>query len=222
MRHLLSPDEIMSRPRGSCIRFTYLPAKALLNSCFEERNIYAVRQSRKGTEQGSIRKRPAEMLDRELGCWNSQTVIRFQFVENVLETKLLKTSRTVDQHITGLSYSLEDWNVMKQSWILDDQRVRGCYWLSRSNQLLTDPAESRNRRAHSLRAKCRKRLRVLSLQKRRNGQQFGSRYDALTTAAMYADLKHPCYVPAITSPGDDRSKNGCWALVMCAYSPSSA
>jgi hypothetical protein len=79
---------------------------------------------------------------------------------------------------------------MEQRRVLDDQRVGLHDRLAQPDPLVVEPAESDHRRARSLRAEARERLREPAFAECRNGQHLGRGHYALAAASAYADLEH--------------------------------
>src|SRR4249919_1490227 len=73
---------------------------------------------------------------------------------------------------------------------LDDQRIGRDDRLAHADLAIVDAAERHDRRAGALGAEARKRLRVLAVEERRDGEQFGCRDDALAATAVDSHLEH--------------------------------
>ena len=86
---------------------------------------------------------------------------------------------------------------MQQRRILDDQRVGLEHRLAQADLLVVDAAERHDRRAHPLGAEARKRLRVATLVECGHRQELGAGHDALSAAAMNANLEHRVIEPAL-------------------------
>ena len=69
---------------------------------------------------------------------------------------------------------------MKKRCILDDQSIWCDDRFTQPDWMIVDPAKRGHGSPHTLGTECRERLRVLSFEEGRNGQDFGGRHHALS------------------------------------------
>jgi hypothetical protein len=109
--------------------------------------------------------------------------------DEVGEAELFERAARVDEDVAVLRKPREDFDLMQERGVLDDQRVRREHGLAQPDRPVAQAAERNDRRASALGAETREGLRVPALAKGRNREHLGGRDDALATAAVNSDLE---------------------------------
>src|SRR5208337_5266155 len=130
------------------------------------------------------------MLQRKLRCRKADSVALRQAIDRLLKVETGERLVGIDKEITVGAKGREHIDNLEQRRILHDQTIRLEDRLAQPNLLIRNPAEGDNRRTSAFRSKTWEGLRVAPFQKGRDRQYFCTRHDALTSAAMDANLEH--------------------------------
>src|SRR5512138_3531960 len=142
-------------------------------------------KGRKAAEQGSIRHRPADVLQRELGRRHRAGP---EPVHELIQAELLEAARGIDQDGAAAREPGEDIDLVQEGRVLNDDRVGLHYRLAQPDLLVVDAAERHDWGAGALRAEARECLRILAFAERRDREHLGRGHHALTAAAVDPDL----------------------------------
>ena len=183
-------DEFVGFRRGGDVGCADLAWEGLLDRPVDAVEADETGQRGKCAEQRGVRKRAADMFHAQARSPARDRVAFRQDVRDLVDMEFGEGLVGVDHEAAVRAKPRKHIDHLEKGRVLHDQAIGLHDRLAQPDLLIGDPAKGYDRRAGSLGAEAWKGLRVAPFEKGGNRQHFRACNDALTAAAMDADLEH--------------------------------
>src|SRR5215212_9135033 len=143
-------DGFVRGARCSDIGCSDLLPKFVTDRCFNRRECWAAGHCRERAEQRCIRQRTSDMNECDFTRAHGTDVPFEEMLREVVQPKLFKAPRRIDEQKPEFRDAAEDVHLMQQGRVLDDHGVGFHDGLAQADFLLVDAAERGYRCAHPL------------------------------------------------------------------------